>query len=66
MTESNTDPEGLWDVNDTAAYLKVNHMTVRRMVNENRLPYLRIGKLLRFEPALVRDWVAGKSISPVR
>lgn len=49
--------EGLWNVEDTARFLKLRPYTVRAMVRQQRLPAFRIGRLMRFDPVVVRNWV---------
>jgi predicted DNA-binding transcriptional regulator AlpA len=55
VVEDRQTEEGLWDVSDVMAFLKVSDTTVRRRVDEG-LPAKRIGGMLRFVPAEVRAW----------
>lgn len=48
----------VWDVEDVARELKCSLRQVRRMVAENSIPYSRIGRLVRFSPQRVREWLA--------
>ena len=36
-----------------AKHLGVTHRHVRRLVDEKRVPYLKVGRLVRFDPAEV-------------
>ena len=36
---------------EAAEYLNVNERYMRRLVSERRIPYLKVGRLLRFSPA---------------
>jgi len=36
---------------EAAAYLNVNERYMRRLVSERRIPYFKVGRLLRFSPA---------------
>lgn len=47
----------LWDATDVARYLKVSRSWVYHRAEAGLLPYLRIGSLLRFEPAAIRAHV---------
>ena len=47
----------LLDINGVAAHLGVNVRHVRRLVAERRIPYLKWGHLLRFDPAELADWI---------
>jgi excisionase family DNA binding protein len=48
---------GLWDPNDVAAHLKVSRSWVYKAADNGTLPVVRIGALLRFEPAAIRAFV---------
>lgn len=47
--------DGLWDAQGVADFLKVEKETVYRWVQQNRLPYVKVGRLTRFRPAEIRD-----------
>ena len=47
----------LLDINGVAARLGVNVRHVRRLVAERRIPYLKWGRLLRFDPRELADWI---------
>jgi excisionase family DNA binding protein len=49
----------LWDANDVARYLKVSRSWVYHRAELGLLPCVRIGALLRFEPAKVQQFVLG-------
>ncbi len=44
----------LWDANDVARYLKVSRSWVYHRAEAGQLPHLRVGGLLRFDPATVK------------
>lgn len=46
----------LWTVKDVTRYLRVSGSWVYLHVDKGDLPYLRVGGLLRFDPAAVRDY----------
>jgi len=48
----------LWGVDDVAEYCGVSERTVRSWLQHRGLPAIRIGRVLRFEPASVRAWLA--------
>ncbi len=55
------DQEGaLWDANDVASYLKASRSWVYQRAEAGQLPCLRIGGLLRFDPAAVRAHARGE------
>ena len=53
-------PETLLTLRDVARYLQVSEKTVRRWVAQGRLPCLRLGRALRFEPGDVFRWVSAR------
>ncbi len=42
--------------------VKVRH--VRRLVQEKRVPFIKWGHLLRFDPAEIEDWIDGRRRPP--
>jgi excisionase family DNA binding protein len=52
-----TSPTMLIDIEATAARLGVSVRYVRRLVAERRIPYFKLGHLLRFDPADVEAWL---------
>jgi excisionase family DNA binding protein len=47
----------LIDINELARHLGVNVRHVRRLVAERRIPFVKWGHLLRFDPAEIKRWV---------
>lgn len=55
---SNSNPRRpLVDVSTLAAELGVTTRFVRRLVSEDRIPYLKIGKFIRFDPREIDRWI---------
>ena len=54
MTEADA---SLIDIEAVAARLGVQIRHVRRLVYERRIPYLKWGHLLRFDPAEIERWL---------
>ena len=46
----------LWDAMDVARFLKTSRSWVYMRVERAEIPHLRIGGLIRFEPAHIREW----------
>ena len=55
----------LVDIATIAAHLDVSVRHVRRLVTERRIPYVKWGNLLRFDPTAVADWLSDREIRPV-
>jgi len=47
----------LLNVDEVAVVLGVNVRHVRRLVFERRIPYLKWGRLVRFDPKEVEEWL---------
>lgn len=50
-------PSALMDIGSVAVRLGVTVRHVRRLVAERRIPHLKWGHLLRFDPAEVEEWL---------
>ena len=50
----------LWDANDVAKYLKVSRSWVYHRAEAGLIPCVRVGGLLRFDPAAIRQSVRSK------
>jgi len=56
MSRTGTHPP-LMDLPALAEWLGVNHRHVRRLVAERRIPFLKWGHLLRFDPDEIEAWL---------
>ena len=50
-------PERLLTIAEVADALGVEVRHVRRLVHERRIPYIKWGHLLRFDPIEIAEWV---------
>lgn len=59
MAEAMSNPElpHLLDVEQLATLLKVNIRHIRRLVHERRIPYIKWGHLVRFDPTEIARWI---------
>ena len=48
----------LWTVNEAAAYLKLHPDSIRRKVRLKQLPFVRMGRWLRFRKETLDEWLA--------
>ncbi len=55
---------GLLDVLDLAARLGVTERFIRRLVHERRIPFYKVGHLVRFDAADVDQWLARGRVEP--
>ena len=47
----------LLTIDQIAEQLNVSVRHVRRLVAEKRVPYLKVGKFVRFDPAEISEWL---------
>lgn len=50
-------PQPLWTIAQVAERLGVTVRHVRRLVADKRIPYIRWGHLIRFDPVEIEDWI---------
>ena len=50
-------PHHLIDTTTLAELLGVNARHIRRLVAERRIPFIKWGHLIRFDPLEVNDWI---------
>ena len=50
-------PERLLDIPGLAERLGVNIRHIRRLVAERRIPYIKWGHLIRFDPIEIAEWI---------
>ena len=48
----------LLDIPTLAEHLGVQPRHIRRLVHEKRIPYIKWGHLIRFDPADISEWLA--------
>lgn len=47
----------VWTADDVARELQCSLRHVRKLVSEDRIPYFKIGRLVRFSPLRIREWL---------
>lgn len=60
---SDSDMAALMDIAAVAARLDVSERYVRRLVEERRIAFHKIGKFVRFHPDDVTEWIAAKRVA---
>jgi len=58
--------EELMSVVELSKYLKVNPQTIYNWVSNNKIPYMKVGDLLRFKKTDIDDWLRKKTFYPDR
>ena len=49
--------EQLWTIEDVANYCRVKASIVKYWVHNREIPFVKLGKQLRFNPEDIRNWV---------
>jgi excisionase family DNA binding protein len=57
MAVSIGDGDSLWGIEAVARRLGVQVRHVRRLVAERRIPFIKWGHLLRFDPVEIEAWI---------
>lgn len=58
--EKSQNKRPLWTVNDVAAFLGVRPRTIYDWVYRRCIPYLKVGRALRFSPDAIELWALQK------
>lgn len=45
-------------------YLQISRFTVYRLVNRREIPFVKVGKLTRFDKAEIDKWMAKRGVRP--
>ena len=61
---TSVDRSNLLDIPTVARVLGTSVRHVRRLVLEKRIPYMKIGGLIRFDPSDIREWIDGQKVLP--
>lgn len=55
----------LIDLEEAAHHLGTTTRHLRRLIAERRIPYVKIGHLIRFDPRELEGWLEGHTFRPV-
>ena len=55
----------LLTMDELAERLGVTHRHVRRLVAERRVPFLKVGRFIRFDPAKIAAWLERSRVNPL-
>jgi excisionase family DNA binding protein len=56
----------LLDTGEVATVLRVTPRHVRRLVAERRIPFLKVGRFVRFDPTALNEWLEEQRVEAVR
>jgi len=52
-------------IHQVAQYLSLSPETLYKMVSQRRIPYVKVGRLLRFDLAKVDQWLKQNTVMPM-
>ena len=52
-------------VPELARMLNVSEDMIRSLVHQRRIPYYKVGKLIRFDPNEIAKWLSGLRVNPL-
>ncbi len=64
MTTTQNPDDKLLDVHSLAVRLGVRVRYIRRLIAERRIPYIKLGHFIRFDPDEIDEWVNQSRIHP--
>lgn len=56
----------LLNVDEIAQYIGLSAHTVYTMVSQRRIPFTKIGRLTKFDPQAIDEWIAKHTVSPMK
>lgn len=56
----------LLDMDTVAQVLDVTRRHVQRLLSERRIPFIKVGRFVRFDPASLNVWLEGQRVEPER
>jgi len=62
---TSTGPAQLLDYQELSSWLNDSVRHLRRLVNERRIPYVKVGHFVRFDPEQIRLWLETNGRAPV-
>ncbi len=65
MTSNNKLPERVLTVKEAAERLGLTQKALRRKLDKKQVPYLKLGKLVRFDPEKLMQWANKNQHEPI-
>jgi len=62
----NRPTSSLLTIDGVAEAMNVTRRHVQRLVAERRIPFLKVGRFVRFDPAALNAWLEEQQVDPVR
>lgn len=64
MTNSTQISRRLLSVQEAAEYIGLSIHTVYTMVSQRRIPFVKVGRLTKFDVKLLDDWISKNTVMP--
>jgi excisionase family DNA binding protein len=58
-------PRRLLDIREVATYTGLSIHTLYTMVSQRRIPFVKLGRLVKFDKAKVDDWIKHNTVMPM-
>ena len=55
----------LMSVKETAAYTGLSHHTIYTRVSQRRIPFMKVGRLVKFDEGLIQAWIKQHTVMPM-
>jgi excisionase family DNA binding protein len=55
----------LWDIQEVSKYTGLSVPTLYTMVSQRRIPYVKVGRLVRFDQGLLTTWLKQNTVMPM-
>ena len=62
MQEVNHDQNSLIDIAELSGRLDISVNTIYSWVNQRKIPYIKIGRLLKFDQQDINSWIAQRKV----
>ena len=55
----------LISVNEAAVYTGLSPHTIYTMVSQRRIPYVKVGRLVKFDEGMLQAWIKQHTVMPM-
>ena len=55
----------LLDIEAVASWLGISPHTLYKMVSQRRIPYVKVGSRVKFDPFKLEDWIKQQTVMPM-
>jgi excisionase family DNA binding protein len=58
--------ETLMDITELGRMTTIKTATLRKYVAQRKLPFVKVGRLVRFRPSEIEVWIASRAVAEVK